>query len=186
MNVMSEKMIVDVEKVKKTRLLSEPVEIAAAVDCGLYGYPEFKLLGPLEFKGAVDNANTMLELKGVAKGKFSLECGRCLEKFEGTFEVEVAETYTNKAEVVAADEEDAIILFEGDEIDIADVVLEALFLEMPASPLCDDDCHGLCQSCGANLNLKPCACKSDDVDIRLEKLKELLDSMNLDSTTKEV
>ena len=44
--------------------------------------------------------------------------------------------------------------------------------------LCKDDCEGLCQGCGANLNRETCACSQiandeDEIDPRFAKLKDL-------------
>ena len=40
--------------------------------------------------------------------------------------------------------------------DLGPVVREYLLLEMPISPQCKADCKGLCDVCGANLNLGTC------------------------------
>ena len=38
----------------------------------------------------------------------------------------------------------------------------ALLLELPLLPLCQDDCQGLCPTCGQNLNEGPCGCAPAD------------------------
>ena len=54
-------------------------------------------------------------------------------------------------------------------------VEECLFINEPFKVLCDEDCKGLCPSCGANLNQEQCSCGDDtDIDPRMEALKELL------------
>ena len=48
--------------------------------------------------------------------------------------------------------------------------MAALLLEIPLIPLCDDDCKGLCSTCGANLNEGPCGCApGDDADFEMAK-----------------
>ncbi|MFR1639226.1 MAG: YceD family protein [Eggerthellaceae bacterium] len=47
-------------------------------------------------------------------------------------------------------------------IDLEPLVKAALLLEFPLVPLCDEDCKGLCASCGANLNEGPCECAPDE------------------------
>ena len=36
--------------------------------------------------------------------------------------------------------------------------------ELPLVPLCDEDCKGLCPTCGANLNEGPCGCEKEQSD----------------------
>ena len=50
------------------------------------------------------------------------------------------------------------MLSESHTIDLVPLVEQALLLELPLVPLCDDDCRGLCPRCGANLNEGPCQC----------------------------
>ncbi|MEF2845140.1 MAG: DUF177 domain-containing protein, partial [Eggerthellaceae bacterium] len=48
-------------------------------------------------------------------------------------------------------------------IDLSALLQAALSLELPTTPLCDDDCKGLCAGCGANLNYEECTCnKTND------------------------
>jgi uncharacterized protein len=47
-------------------------------------------------------------------------------------------------------------------------------LAVASGVLCQEDCQGLCPTCGVNLNQTTCHCAEDTVDPRLEKLKDLL------------
>jgi uncharacterized protein len=40
-------------------------------------------------------------------------------------------------------------------------------------PLCEENCAGLCPSCGSNLNDGPCDCKHEAIDPRWEGLQGL-------------
>ena len=57
-----------------------------------------------------------------------------------------------------------------DELVYADVVLE-----LPSKNVCSEDCRGLCECCGANLNHGACGCKKPSVDPRLSALQDLLE-----------
>lgn len=60
-------------------------------------------------------------------------------------------------------------------IDMVPYVEECLFINEPFKVLCDEDCKGLCPSCGANLNQEQCSCGDEsDIDPRMEALKKLL------------
>ncbi len=66
-----------------------------------------------------------------------------------------------------ADEE----AYQGKEIDLAPAVREQILLSAPASPLCREDCKGLCPTCGKDLNEGECGCDRTAVDPRWAALK---------------
>ena len=55
-------------------------------------------------------------------------------------------------------------------IDLAGVVRDEVFLELPMSPVCRDQCLGMCSQCGTNLNESTCGCKPP-TDLRWEQLR---------------
>lgn len=61
----------------------------------------------------------------------------------------------------------------GVEINLAALAWEEFLLALPEKILCREDCRGLCRNCGQNLNQGDCACKREDLDPRLEKLRSL-------------
>ena len=79
------------------------------------------------------------------------------------------------AQELEDEENDDILLLDGTELDLDEVVTEAFVLAMDTENLCSDDCKGLCAGCGVNLNEEPCRCKPE-VDPRLAALAQLLDN----------
>jgi uncharacterized protein len=68
-----------------------------------------------------------------------------------------------------ADEE----LYSGKSFDLAPALREAVLLAVPPSPLCTDDCKGLCLTCGQDLNQRDCGHSQRRADPRWEALKKL-------------
>ena len=66
-----------------------------------------------------------------------------------------------------------IAVFDGEGIELDDLVREELLLALPVNVLCREDCKGLCPQCGQDLNLGSCECEPE-VDARLSVLKALL------------
>ncbi|MGL5514994.1 MAG: YceD family protein, partial [Sporomusa sp.] len=64
--------------------------------------------------------------------------------------------------------------FDGDEIDIIDLIRENILLAAPIKPVCSQSCRGLCPECGINLNIHTCSCISTKIDPRLAVLEKLL------------
>ena len=52
-------------------------------------------------------------------------------------------------------EEDEVSHLVGDMLDLEPVVRDALVLDLPLSPLCREDCRGLCAGCGERLDDLP-------------------------------
>lgn len=71
-------------------------------------------------------------------------------------------------------------IYQGNEADLSDIVLEHLIYEIPSRRRCREDCKGLCQDCGTNLNVQTCQCTRADeekapnpeLDERLKTLKD--------------
>lgn len=100
------------------------------------------------------------------------ECVRCLSPIEQTLETEFSELFAFTARSVS---ESGLILPEDGIIDLAPLLREYMYLEIPINPLCREDCAGLCPVCGENLNDNPHEHPVEITDPRLEQLKALLD-----------
>ena len=59
------------------------------------------------------------------------------------------------------------------ELPIDEVLREQILLAMPMTPLCDEDCKGLCAQCGGNLNETACGCRLKFDDPRLAALRNV-------------
>ena len=62
--------------------------------------------------------------------------------------------------------------FEGDSIDLDELVREQILLALPTRHLCREDCKGLCQKCGADLNAGDCSCEQGETDPRWAALAD--------------
>lgn len=99
-------------------------------------------------------------------------CARCLEEIKGDINI----PYTACVVRALSDEnkDDEYIVAKDSLLDLLEVIKTVFMLELPTRSLCREDCRGLCQVCGANLNETECGCSKKAVDPRLEKLRELL------------
>jgi uncharacterized protein len=84
------------------------------------------------------------------------ECARCLTPVSDTVSVPLTElfAYPDSATEQTSDEDEVSHLV-GDLLDLEPVVRDALVLDLPLSPLCRDDCPGLCAGCGERLDDLP-------------------------------
>lgn len=64
-------------------------------------------------------------------------------------------------------------LLQGDKLDLTEIAREEILLALPQQFFCREDCKGLCEKCGADLNLKDCECGGEEIDPRWAALKNL-------------
>jgi len=110
------------------------------------------------------------------------ECRRCLEPAEAEVTIELEEEFfpsvpIKDAPVDKVPEEDldeALNIDEHHELDLSEVIRQALWLAAPMDALCRPDCAGICPRCGGNRNLGECECDESDVDPRWAALQALL------------
>jgi uncharacterized protein len=88
---------------------------------------------------------------GSAVAPLTGECARCLEPLTSSTEVSFQELYRYLPDP-GEDENDVEERFlDGDFLDLEPAFRDAVVLALPLSPLCRDDCPGLCAECGALL-----------------------------------
>ncbi|WP_408608301.1 YceD family protein [Actinocorallia populi] len=90
-------------------------------------------------------------VSGTALLPITGECARCLDEISFTMEIEFQElfVYDDTRSAAEADEDERRL--EGDLFDLEPVLRDAVVLALPLSPLCQDDCPGLCAECGERL-----------------------------------
>ncbi|HEY5585960.1 MAG TPA: DUF177 domain-containing protein [Ruminiclostridium sp.] len=121
------------------------------------------------FTGRIVNLGGLLKLSGVLHFEFSANCLRCLKRVETATDVEVEEHFV---EISKSDEVDAYT-FEDNAVDIDKPLMDNIILALPMSVICSENCKGLCEICGTDLNLKNCNCdESKIVDPRMGILKD--------------
>ena len=127
---------------------------------------------PVEVDGTVRNSADVLELSLRARTMLDCTCDRCAKAFRR--EKEVSYDCLLAGEKQNEENDDIVLLEQGEFVDAEDLARTAFILGMDTKTLCSEDCKGLCPRCGADLNLGPCSCKTE-VDPRLAALAKLLD-----------
>ena len=127
---------------------------------------------------------TTVHVRGALAAEVGMQCGRCLEPY--TFPLDqkldlfylprLAERPQDEEEDVELDDHEIVVgYYEGETLDLGEVVREQLLLALPMKRLCRPECQGLCPTCGRNRNTEPCACPEPEepIDPRLEPLRKL-------------
>ncbi|WP_308198611.1 YceD family protein [Actinomadura litoris] len=88
---------------------------------------------------------------GTATVPLEGECARCLDPIASTFEARFQELFVYPDTRSGGHAGDDELQLEDDLVDLEPVLRDAVLLTLPLSPLCQDDCPGLCPDCGVRL-----------------------------------
>jgi uncharacterized protein len=114
-------------------------------------------------------------VSGTARVPLAGECARCLEPISESVEVEFQELFVYSDTRSGGHAEDDERRLEGDLIDLEPVLRDVVVLDLPLSPLCREDCPGLCAECGVRLADAGPDHHHDAVDPRWAALRGLID-----------
>ena len=141
---------------------------------------EIRLLFPVKAHLELTKAHSEIIIEGSLKAELEFECSRCLKKFRHVIDVPVNVVYHPVKELGddrhgLKDEEMDMGFYQGEELDLRELVKEQVMLNIQMKPLCDENCRGICPHCGTDLNTDTCNCETKKIDSRLEVLKKLLE-----------
>ena len=97
----------------------------------------------IKVKAHLEKEKDVVYAKVYIKTKENIVCSKCLEQFDSIFKKEVDFVYK---------------LENKHTINLYDNIRDTIILEHSIRQLCKDDCKGLCQICGSNLNNDECSC----------------------------
>jgi uncharacterized protein len=129
--------------------------------------------------GCISRAEDKVVVEGELAAIAEVECDRCLQPVElpisSDFRLEyvTAETYMSLETVELAEEDLALSIFDGEFIDVDEIVREQLLLAIPAQAICQENCKGFCPACGADRNVVDCNCDATEIDPRWSGLRDL-------------
>lgn len=109
-----------------------------------------------------------------------LICSRCLCQFSHHLNLKFEEEYLPTVDVATGaplpppEETSTFTIDEHHILDLTEAARQYSLLTIPMKPLCGEDCAGICQNCGKNLNQGDCDCPKQYADPRWSELTKLL------------
>ena len=140
--------------------------------------PGHSLIEPLAFAGRAVRSFEDIIVEGKLTGSVESQCGRCLCSFKMPLDMVVEIVFVPQEEPLADDggtievDEDFSYIV-GNDIDLSQEIKDLIIVNLPISPVCREDCKGLCTQCGVDLNTGPCRCGGDKGSSPFDKLREL-------------
>ena len=164
------------------RLLEVDYELPIVVnseDIGSFlygvGFPS-----PMKVKGDITNTAGYMRMALTASVDYNARCARCLSAVDGSFTFSLEKTVAPREVIADLDEDrqDDYAIIDDGFLEMDELIYDQLEMEFPLRFLCHEDCKGLCQKCGKNLNDGDCNCETKEIDPRLAPLQKLLEQMN--------
>ena len=163
------------------RLLTFDYELSLDIDpedttSFLYGV---RFPSPMKVWGDITNTAGYMRMRLDMSVDYEAECARCLAPVNGEFSLSLEKTVAPRNLLGDLDEDklDDYAIIEDGFLDMDEQLRSQLEMEFPVRFLCRDDCKGLCQRCGKNLNDGKCDCVEKEIDPRLAPLQKILEQM---------
>ena len=151
--------------------------------------------GQIDFSGEDLEQGSGLRATGVAEllphtggevrvaGEYTVEmsatCDRCLGParfpLHGAFDLFYRPAaFMEREEEAAIDASEAEMgFYEGDGLELEDVLREQVLLALPMQRICSESCKGICPVCGKNRNETACRCQLESGDSRWDAFRKL-------------
>jgi len=138
----------------------------------------FRFLGPIRIHLKITRSGKTVLAESRIRAEAEFSCDRCLDRFPSALSSTYKATlkprpqFSPSQEVELERDDLETDYYDGDEIDLTPILQDQLLLALPPKIVCREDCKGLCQRCGQNLNRGTCQCGDREIDPRLEPLKK--------------
>ncbi len=138
---------------------------------------DFRFQPPLDVDLVYYRSGEEIFFQGRLTGTVEGCCSRCLKSYffpiEKKFDfVLTPEPLPAKSQELSRDEL-GLSFYSSDDINLSPFIREQAILALPMRPLCDNECRGLCLSCGVNLNHESCLCPAQSGDRRIGFFRNL-------------
>jgi uncharacterized protein len=143
---------------------------------------EVEQAGPLQAEGVAEllaNTDGEVRIRGKLAVRLKAPCDRCLGEAIMPLEADLdlfyrPMSYIARDEEIEIDEGEAEIgFYEGEGMELEDILREQILLLLPMQRVCREDCKGICPLCGRNRNETACQCKAETVDDRWKALRDI-------------
>jgi DUF177 domain-containing protein len=124
----------------ESRIVPAPAELGS----GMVRVPEG---ADLHLEVLLEDVSDGVLVTATVAAPLAGECARCLDEFASSTRVRFRELFAPEA---GGSGDDGYVL-DGDLLDLEPALRDAVVLDLPLSPLCSDDCAGLCSTCGVRL-----------------------------------
>ena len=113
-----------------------------------------------------------LLIKGECRMVLEVPCDRCLEPVSTEFQLRFTKN-VDLSDDVQSDELDEKNYIDGYNLDVDKLLYNEILIGWPMKILCSEDCKGICNTCGQNLNEGTCNCEDTSLDPRMSVIRDV-------------
>lgn len=118
----------------------------------------YTFVAPVAVSGEFYNRAGIVTLKYTVSCTLDVVCDRCLTELKRDYSYDFSHTVVPSLQS-EGDIYDTYLVAQHDSIDMNETAISDLLLMLPTKMLCREDCKGLCDICGCNLNERTCNCR---------------------------
>ena len=114
-----------------------------------------------------------LIIEGECRLVLELPCDRCLEPVPTEFKLNFSKNVDlddTDGQINELDEKNYI---DGYNLDVDKLLYNEMLIGWPMKILCSEDCKGICNTCGQNLNKGTCNCEDTSLDPRMSVIRDV-------------
>ncbi len=127
---------------------------------------ECKIMAPGLVNIIITKEKDLWRVQGELEIAIELPCSRCLKQFTSSLMINVERFFAIGKDPALSfgqvEMDSEVVFLESGEFSPLRFAEEEFILILPMIPLCNEDCSGLCQSCGADKNSAPCNCSKEE------------------------
>lgn len=175
-------MLIDLSEIMSVKDKVQHVVVPIDMECFKLDGTEYRFVkkNPLDLV-ITCTGERKVQIEGSTEVSLMLPCSRCLEDVETAFKIGISKELDFRESAQDRIEDlDEINYMEGYDLDVDRLVYNEILLDFPLKVLCEEDCRGICNVCGTNLNKGTCQCDRTVGDPRMsifqdvfEKFKEV-------------
>lgn len=122
----------------------------------------------------VNKGKKTVSLKCDIDVTLQIPCDRCLEPVNVPIKLSVSKDIDLKKTTDEREAElDEMNFLQGMNFDTEVFARNEILVNIPMKVLCSEDCKGICNKCGANLNKGSCDCDTTELDPRMSKVLDV-------------
>ena len=167
-------MIIDISKVVKSINKEVSQEVSIELDFFESRLGKFPILQKSPVVLTIANQeNKTLFIRGTVDITLSIPCGRCLEEVPTQICFDINKELSMNEGILVDEEMEETDYLIGFELDVDKLVYAEILVNWPMKVLCKEDCEGICNVCGMNLNKGSCDCQRTELDPRMAAIQDI-------------
>lgn len=149
-------MIIQISSALKHPGQSFPFSVSGSIEkIDVYG-DQINIENPISIEGSIMYTGEDFFVRGNFSANYTAHCGLCGKEVTNKIECEFNEEFCITEDLSHPDR----FTYVGNTIDISKMVLDNIYLKLPLKLICNQECQGLCPTCGQNLNVAQCECNN--------------------------